>query len=285
MELELESYKRLTSNLQGIDLIVQAAENALTRPDGTATGLSIADGRRQGNAMTNAGLVLLCGYFEGFVKDLAREYVNTLGKWKVTLANLPEPIYCAVVGDLAGKMRAEKKESVTNFKRTVLAEVPIRLDEEKFSQTGGNPSVDTIEKLFSVLGFPRIIDTLSIDHYKLNEDTFERKSKVESKMRDEIEGVIGQIEGADSSAVDEIIKLIDKKWPGNLQRRKVGYISAIEQLLTKRNQIAHGERSIQVTPTELSEHCLVIKKLSEGLHTVIVRTLGAQKPKEQAAAI
>lgn len=258
--MKFECYKILIKNLEDIELIAKAADTAFEQ--GGVTG------RTQGNAMTRAALVLLCGYLEGFVRDIAEEYIDILNDKKVHLEKFPEQMFCSIVEDMATNLRKSNQNSIGKFKAAMQPEANIQLNKKLFSKTGGNPSVDTIETLFDGLGLPNIIDKLSINDY-LIETTFINESQITQKMREDIETtILKRIKDQSTETAEEIIQLIELRWHPKQKRRKVGYVNEIEQLLKKRNRIAHGEGSEQITPSDLRGFLASIEKLASGLHTM-----------------
>lgn len=263
--MKLECYKVLIENLKEIELIAEAADAALQKTE--------PSGRSQGNAMTRAGLVLLCGYFEGFVRDVAEEYIEILNDGDVQLYTFPEPLFCAVVEELTGALRRENTNSVNAFKAAVRQDGIVKINKKNFSKTGGNPTVDTIEGVFNSLGIPKIIDFLTIRDFEV-ESTFVKESQVLPKMRDEILALLSKNQPISANGtLQEIVELIEERWSPKQKRRKVGYVNEIEQLLKKRNRIAHGEGREQITPVELRSFLACINKLTEGLHSMVGKSL------------
>lgn len=266
--MKLECYKVLIANLEEIELIAEAADAAFQKTE--------SNGRTQGNAMTRAALVLLCGYFEGFVRDVAEEYIEILNEGAVQLDTFPEPLFCAVVEELTGALRRESANAVNAvsvFKAAVRPDGIVKMNKKSFSKTNGNPTVDTIEAVFNSLGIPKIIDSLSIRDFAV-ESTFVKESQVLPKMRDEIHALLSKSLPASANGVlQEIVELIEARWSSKEKRRKVGYVNEIEQLLKKRNRIAHGEGREQITPTELRSFLACISKLTEGLHSMAGQSL------------
>ena len=260
--MHLNCYDTLVGNLDDIRLLAEAAESALAQEEKGSDRSHI----KQGNAMTRAALVLLCGYFEGFVREIAEEFFAILKEEKVQLDVFPAPLFCAVAKEMVGKLDPQKANTIANFKEILSDNKDVPFNEKQLAKTGGNPTVDTIEGVFNYLGIPVIIDALSIRDYDID-TTFHKESQVDQIMKNRISDVI-QKRFADAvpETIDEIVKLIDTKWPSKQARRKVGYVRDIEEILKKRNRIAHGEGSEQITPLELSEFLDKITKLATGLH-------------------
>ena len=66
-------------------------------------------------------------------------------------------------------------------------------------------------------------------------------------------------------ALDSITTEIESKWRPKRKRRDVGYVNQIQELLKRRNRIAHGEGYQQITPPELCAFVDSIERLSRGL--------------------
>jgi hypothetical protein len=260
----LSCFTSLNERLAEIELLAIAADDALTRAADLSLGKTSAEGRIQGNAITRAALVLLCGYFEGFIRDIAEEYIDVVTDAKVPLKNFPDALFCSIVEDMVGILQKDPVR-IANFKTVLATDGIVQIKKKLFSKTGGNPSVDTIESVFNGLGIPQIIDTLSIAHFKVD-STFVRESQVVPAMREALRSVIQKNLVPNSGTVDEVVAVIDAKWGPKQKRRKVGYVSQIEELLKKRNRIAHGEGYEQVTPIELRDFTKYISQLAAGLH-------------------
>ncbi len=129
--------------------------------------------------------------------------------------------------------------------------------------------MDTIESLFKSLGVPDVIDRLSILHFGVD-STFVKESQVNTNMRQKIQNVVA-IHAPDnfSEVIDGVIQCIEEQWLPKKKRRKVGYIIQIEELLKKRNRIAHGEGYEQITPEELRQFVGHIGKLADGVQLEI----------------
>lgn len=263
--MDFECYKSLPDKFREIELIAEAADSVLVETN--------EHGRIQGNAMTRAALVLLCGYFEGFVREVAEEYLDIIDDIGLPLDSFPEPLYCAVVGEMVEGLGRANGNKVDGFKLVVRGNGKHAVNKKRLSSTGGNPTVDNIEAMFHILGLPKVIDYLSIKDYGLD-STFVSESQVLPRMRDDIHGIIEKkFSGASLDVVSDLVELIEKKWLPKQKRRKVGYVFDIEQLLKKRNRIAHGEGHEQITTTELRDTLEKVRNLSGGLHSLLVGLL------------
>jgi hypothetical protein len=66
-------------------------------------------------------------------------------------------------------------------------------------------------------------------------------------------------------ALESITTEIESKWRPKRKRRDVGYVNKIQELLQRRNRIAHGEGYQQITPAELCDFVDSVERLSRGL--------------------
>lgn len=246
-------------------MIAGAASEAIAR--------ATREGRTQGNAMTRAALVLLCGYLEGFVRDVAEEYVEILNELIVTSDAYPAPMFCALAKDMTESLNPKKDDTILLFREVFRGGKPIELNKKRFSRTGGNPTVETIEAIFGILGIPDVIDRLSIKHYSVD-STFIRESQITPQLRGDLHQALSTRGKLADGALDAIVSVIEKKWSPRLKRRKVGYVNEIEQLLKKRNRVAHGEGSEQITPQELIAFKQCVDNLANGLHDELQSLLG-----------
>lgn len=77
----MQCTESLKESLFDVILIAAGAENELL--------LKTKEGRLKGNAMTRAGIVLLCGYFEGYIRDIVTEFAHTVNDERVDINSLP----------------------------------------------------------------------------------------------------------------------------------------------------------------------------------------------------
>jgi hypothetical protein len=268
----MRSYKGLNESLLEVELIVAAASTSLSEGK---TGLTTA------NAMTRAGLVLLCGYFEGFIREIVEEYIDILNDRKVSLNDFSEPLFCSVIDGFSEEFRRNSLENFDTLKAIITNNNPAKLNAKALSKTGGNPTVDTVESIFAGLGFKNVIDKITINHYPDLATTFTTESQVDAKFRTSIKSVleVSSIENHEG-LLNDVIALIDQKWQPRKKRRKVGYVTEIEELLKKRNRIAHGEGRQQITPEELTNHKNIVLKLADGLHELAIEAIKITAPED-----
>ncbi|AZE15718.1 hypothetical protein C4K09_1238 [Pseudomonas chlororaphis subsp. aureofaciens] len=216
--------------------------------------------RATANAMTKAALVLLCGYFEGFLKKLIEEFVDELNDLRLPLNNVGNELLLSVVQHCISDNRNKTLPKVLSIKDCIAQDSHYPLLQDAIGGTKGNPTVDVVENMFQKLGIPEIIDKLSVRDYALD-STFTTVSQSQ-QLHQSIEAVVGD----DIASYQKIIEIIDGRWGPKKQRRDVGYVGIIQELLKKRNRIAHGENwEEQVTPTELLDFNRDIFRLCNGV--------------------
>lgn len=248
-------------NLREIEILAEAAGRALE--------LRTPEGRIEGNAVTRSGLVLLCGYLEGFIRELLEEAVDELNDSSPDVVQLPSTLLCTVIEDQAELFRKSRRSDALNIVSICRNEITPKFNKSRLAKTGGNPTVDTIEALFDAFGVPDVIEILSIKDYELT-STYISESQVSAEMRNQLLDVIEDKAGEQHSiAVEEIVAVIEKKWVARKKRRTVGYVNDINELLKRRNRIAHGESQEPVTPDELVAAKKMVEKLTIGLHDLI----------------
>lgn len=253
----MESFRNFDNALDEVAALSLHAEKLLSEGE-----------RNLANAITRSGVVLLSGYVEGFVRDLIGEAVDEIDNLELAPDALPSGLLVSVlqaIVDASGQKQEEKLDLLKEAWRNGAA---CDLNRKKLSATGGNPTVDTIEALFRALGLNVVIDRLSIEHFGVD-STFVKESQ-SSEMKESLMDVLA----GDVQRVDAVLSLIDKKWQPRVKRREVGYVSALQELLKKRNRIAHGEGSEIVTPQELEEHVSQMRGLGAGLDGLVVTLIG-----------
>lgn len=230
------------------------------------------------NAGCRAGLVLLCGYFEGFVRSLVEEALEEVNDRKVDVSRIPDPLFCGVMTAISAKPEKNGVNFLEAFKDSIRHGKAHKIPPKAFSNLEGNPSVDRVEKVFRLFGIMNVLDVLSIKDFGVV-STFKPDSQVEP-----IRGAIVEILSAAGvpGAADEVLAAVEKKWSPKLKRRKVGYIASIEQLLQKRNIIAHGEGRPEVTPKELRDAATDLQRLGDGLSSELELVLSAIWPVAKA---
>lgn len=246
-----------------INLLAEMAEEN-SKPGGNITAI---------NALTRSGLVLLCGYFEGFVREMCKEFVDELNDLGIAPSLVPVRMLSEHVVSCSDKVRMNKCQPFSDFIAKVEQATPLQLDSDKLSSTNANPTVDTIERIFNAFDIPMVLDELSINDFGVD-DMYNFESQVSESLR---RSILLKVEG-DVAKEFDIFKIIESKWAPKKKRRRVGYINTIDELLKKRNRIAHGEGFDTVTPQELKEATMNISKLCDGLISKLTSKLAEMSP-------
>lgn len=218
------------------------------------------EARNLANSITRSGLVLLCGYFEGYIRELLQEVVDRVNDAGVDINLLPDRLLAGVIEAAFSLSGPRRVEALTRLRNQIKGSLACELDRKRLSVTGGNPTVDVIEGLLEGLGIEGVIDVLSVRDFSVDSTySVEHQSKALESAVAEAVGAAGQ------DVVGRVLSVIDAKWLPKRRRRSVGYVSAIEELLKRRNRIAHGESRELVTPEELRTQAVVIRRLAKGL--------------------
>lgn len=225
------------------------------------------------NALTRSGLVLLCGYFEGFVREMCKEFVDELNDLGIAPSLVPVRMLSEHAITCTDKIKNNKCQPFSDFIINVEKSSPIQLDSDKLSSTNANPTVETIERIFNTFDIPLVLDDLSLSDFEVD-DMYNFESQVSESLR---QSILLAVEG-NSAKENDIVKLIESKWANKKKRRRVGYLNIIDELLKKRNRIAHGEGFDAVTPQELRDATKQITNLCDGLISKLTEKLGEITP-------
>lgn len=261
----------LTEKIVETDRVARLAEYLLEESDIASVYMDLSESahrRSTANAMTKAALVLLSGYFEGYLKKLVEEFVGTLNDLELPLKSTGDELLLSVLQHSITENRNKSLASALAIRDCIIGDSHFQLTQEAIGGTKGNPTVDTVETIFQRLGIPAIIDKLSIRDYALD-STYTTVSQSQ-QLHNSIELAVG----GDVAYYQKVVELIDEKWAPKKQRRGVGYVGIIQELLKKRNRIAHGENwGEQVTPTELMNFNRDILRLCIGIDEFLTEEL------------
>lgn len=253
----------LTEKIAENDRVARLASNLLSGDEIISFSgemSEVGNRRTTANAMTKAALVLLSGYFEGYLKKIIEEFVGELNDLRFTLNSAGDELLLSMLQHSITENRSKSIPKILTFKNCISENAHFPLKQEAIGGTKGNPTVDTVETMFQRLGIPGIIDRLSLRDYSLD-STYSTVSQSQ-QLHQSIELAVG----GDVACYQKIVEIIDEKWSPKRQRRDVGYVGRIQELLKKRNRIAHGENwEEQVTPTELLDFNRDILRLCVGI--------------------
>lgn len=225
------------------------------------------------NAITRSGIVLLCGYFEGFLREMCKEFIDKINDLEINAKSLPisllseHSIYCLE------KYKQNKLSLFTDFITGLTEQKPIDLDSDKLSETNANPTVDNIERLFQAFDMPLILDELSIQDFG-----YDSMYNNVSQLTTGIIEAINSISDGDVAKEQLLTEAIEGKWRPKVKRRRIGYLNVVDELLKKRNRIAHGEGFEIITFTDLDETADLIIALCTKLVAKLEAKLSAISP-------
>ncbi|MBX9495869.1 hypothetical protein J8Z86_07220 [Yersinia enterocolitica] len=209
------------------------------------------------NAMTRSGLVLLCGYFEGFIREMSKEFIDIINDSQLKSKEIPISLLSEHAVECLSKFKTKNATPFNAMIQSFIMDDCLILDSKKLSSTKANPSVDTIENIFFNFGIPNVIDIVTVNDYSDLDSTFIMDSQINNAMLTAIKNAVDN----DPEKERLIIDAIELKWMKKTKRRRVGYLNVIDELLKKRNRIAHGEGMDLITPEELSGMTDSIRKL------------------------
>ena len=254
------------SALEEVNLLLEEARNALGKAEDSKTAIDKSRELDKANVFLRSGIVLLCGHFEGFLKNILEEFATIVNESNIKIDAAPPLLVQTILSHLLERCKNGGDEHQRRFQLVVLGQEPIVIDLKNISSTKGNPKVDTIDKMLLDVGVPDIIEQLSNKDFGLV--THGKRSQIDPPLRSHIlSSLSGKlIKDTDENVlINEIVKHIERKWQPKSERRKVGYVAVIENLLKKRNSIAHGEGDLRITNKELEEFVVQIINLASGL--------------------
>lgn len=214
----------------------------------------------QRNAVCRSGLVLLCGYFEGYLREMCKEFVDRINDATLSAKKLPTSILSEHSLHCLEKFQRKELGPFSVFVSALSENGTIELNSKKLSATNANPTVDNLERLFSNFDIPLVLDTLTLEDFEI-EEMYNFESHIHPSMFSSISTIVG----GDADNRDGIIKIIEGKWPSKKKRRRVGYVGLIDELLKKRNRIAHGEGDVIIATSDLRDITLQLKVLCNKL--------------------
>lgn len=261
--MAFQCLSELTEKIAETDRIARLANNLLEGSGIISISGELSEGghkRTTANAMTKAALVLLSGYFEGFLKKIIEEFVGELNDLKFPLKSAGDDLLLSIFQHSITDNRSKSLSKILTLKNCISGDEHFPLTQDAIGGTKGNPTVNTVETMFQRIGIPAIIDKLSLRDYAL--DSTHSTTSQSQQLHQSIESAVG----GDVASFQKVVEIIDAKWVPKKQRRDVGYVGRIQELLKKRNRIAHGENwGEQVTPTELLDFNRDILRLCVGI--------------------
>lgn len=212
------------------------------------------------NTITKASVVLLCGYFEGYLREMFSEFVNKINDSKINVSLIPDAMISELLTTYVGKKDKFRISEVIN---SLYSNSEYEINSKPFSETDANPTVDVIDRLFSNIGVEKVLDYVTLKDYSYLGTMYTQESQIDNSLRQKINRELGGIK------TDEIISLIEGKWSPKKKRRRIGYIGFIDNLLKHRNCIAHGERIDDISPNDLIGWVQQVESLTDSLVTLL----------------
>jgi hypothetical protein len=263
----VEAFIKFEEALKEVTLLLQETKNAFDHADNSKTSSEKAIYLFKANTFSRSGIVLLCGHFEGFLKELLQEFLSKINDAKIKPELLPYSLLEEVLKIMikrcdSGENHRQKLRELMSGQSCI--EINEKIQEE-FSSTGGNPTVDTIEKMLNRIGIKNVVEQLSVRDF--GETSHAQNSQIDDTLKSQIREIIS-IQSFDNFNVIErdIIDILENKWRPRSKRREVGYVRTIQQLLVKRNEIAHGNSDLKLTKEEFHEFIEEIQKLASGIN-------------------
>ncbi len=179
---------------------------------------------------------------------------------------MPYEILETTLDHILRKCISGSKSHRKKLRDLITGKTPIEMDASLFAKTEGNPKVEIVEKILERVGIVGIIETLTLRDFGIT--TQATKSQLDSSVKKKIKDVCQSISydlNKASTIEISITELIEEKWPPKRIRRQVGYVATIQELLKRRNFIAHGDGDIKVTDLELEQFILEISRLASGI--------------------
>ncbi len=265
----MEAFIKFEEALKEVELLLEETENAFYLAEDSPTPNEKERHLFKANTFSRSGIVLLCGHFEGFLKELLKEFLNQINSANIQPQFLPD----ALLGDIIRIMldRCSSSENHRQkLKNLISGNSCIEIDEkmqQEFSKTGGNPKVDTIEKILARIGISDVIETLSVRDFNLTTHT--QISQIDNNLKSSLRQIFSSrsFDNLTISEVElEIVRVLEDKWRSRSKRRTVAYVRTIEQLLTQRNEIAHGNSDRKLTKQEFEDSIREIRQLASGIN-------------------
>lgn len=273
--MSFDCLSELTEKIIETDRVARLAQNLLDANDIASISGELSEVRHRrstANAMTKSALVLLCGYFEGYLKKLIDAFVGELNDLRLPLKSAGNELLLSVLQHSITENRQKSLPKALRIRDCISDGDYFPLVQEVIGGTKGNPTVDTVETMFQRLGIPEIIEKVSMRDYALD-STYTTVNQSQQLHQDIEQAVSGDI-----ASYQKVIELIDGKWAPKKKRRDVGYVGVIQELLKKRNRIAHGENwEEQVTPEEVLGFNRDILRLCVGVDEYLTAELESYK--------
>lgn len=214
------------------------------------------------NIICQSTRVALCGHFEGFIKNIANEYIDIINRRKICIDQIDEKILHCVLSSHTERYKSSSSLGYAKLIEAIKESKHHKIDIRKYLKTDSNPSVSTIESIFNNIGFESIIIEACITDFGINPVQFE--SHYDNSFDRLVQRELSQFLLDPHAGKAKLIEIIDMKWTPKKKLREVGYIHIIQELLKSRNSIAHGDESIEteVTPLDVKNDIENVKRIA-----------------------
>ena len=265
----MEAFVKFEEALKEVELLLEETENAFYLAENSQTPNKKERHLFKANTFSRSGIVLLCGHFEGFLKELLKEFSSQINSASIHPQLLPDSLLGDIIRIMLNRCDSSEKHR-QKLKNLMSGNSCIEIDEkmqQEFSKTWGNPTVDIIEKMLNRIGVSDVIETLSVRDFSLTTHT--QISQIDNNLKSSLRQIFSDrlFDDPDISEIEsEIVRVLEDNWISKSKRRSVGYVRTIEQLLTQRNEIAHGNSDRKLTKQEFEDYIREIRQLASGIH-------------------
>ena len=265
----MEAFVKFEEALKEVELLLEETENAFYLAENSQTPNKKERHLFKANTFSRSGIVLLCVHFEGFLKELLKEFSSQINSASIHPQLLPDSLLGDIIRIMLNRCDSSEKHR-QKLKNLMSGNSCIEIDEkmqQEFSKTWGNPTVDIIEKMLNRIGVSDVIETLSVRDFSLTTHT--QISQIDNNLKSSLRQIFSDrlFDDPDISEIEsEIVRVLEDNWISKSKRRSVGYVRTIEQLLTQRNEIAHGNSDRKLTKQEFEDSIREIRQLASGIH-------------------
>ena len=263
---KLKALEDFSKDLLEVKLLLNETRKALESAESAGTSIERAENLFRANTFSRSGIVLLCGHFEGFLRKVINEFSTRFNTSGVRAEAIPYEVLETTLSHILQKCTSGSENHRKQLKDLISGKAQIEMNASLFAKTEGNPKVEVIERILERVGVARILEVLTVRDFEITTEA--TRSQVDSSFKRKINDICQSISDnprENSSIEVKIIELLDEKWPPKKTRRPVGYVATIQELLKRRNLIAHGDGDIKVTDMELEQFITEVSRLASGI--------------------
>lgn len=158
----MQAFAQFNEVLDEVNLLLKETRSALEDASKSQTAVEKAEHLRRANTFARSGVVLLCGHFEGFLKNLLSEFASKINSAEVQPEFLPVSLLETVLETMLKRCSSGSERHRQQLQDLVAGKLSIEMDANAFSETGGNPKVDVIEKMLNRIGVTDAIEELVV---------------------------------------------------------------------------------------------------------------------------